>query len=57
MLVAMGFSANAAKRGLIKYNDNLEAASNWIMENIDNYEINKPLEEEKPKSKAVSFSE
>ena len=37
MLMAMGFSANAAKRGLIKYNDNLEAASNWIMENMDNY--------------------
>lgn len=43
MLVAMGFTANAAKRALIKYQDNLEAASNWIMENMDNYEINKPL--------------
>lgn len=45
MLEAMGFTANAAKRALIKYNDNLEAASNWIMENMDNYEINLPLEE------------
>lgn len=43
MLVAMGFTANAAKRALIKYDDNLEAASNWIMENMDNFEINKPL--------------
>lgn len=46
MLVAMGFTANASKRALIKYQDNLEAASNWIMENMDNYEINKPFEEE-----------
>jgi ubiquitin carboxyl-terminal hydrolase 5/13 len=53
----MGFTANAAKRGLIKYSDNLEAASNWIMENIDNYEINKPLEEEKPQQKAAAFSQ
>lgn len=44
MLTMMGFNVNAAKRALIKYNDNLEAASNWIMENMDNYEINKPLE-------------
>jgi ubiquitin carboxyl-terminal hydrolase 5/13 len=57
MLVGMGFTANAAKRGLIKYSDNLEAASNWIMENIDNYEINKPLEEEKPQQKAAAFSQ
>lgn len=42
----MGFTANAAKRALIKHQDNLEAASNWIMENMDNYEINKPLEED-----------
>jgi uncharacterized UBP type Zn finger protein len=31
MLEAMGFTVNASKRALIKYNDNLEAASNWIM--------------------------
>jgi uncharacterized UBP type Zn finger protein len=30
-LVSMGFTANAAKRALIKNKDNLEAASNWIM--------------------------
>lgn len=56
MLAAMGFTANAAKRGLIKYKNDLEAASNWIMENMDNYEINLPLEEES-KPKAPSFSQ
>ncbi len=56
MLVAMGFTANAAKRALGKYQDNLEAASNWIMENMDNYEINKPLDEEKPQT-APSFNQ
>jgi uncharacterized UBP type Zn finger protein len=53
MLVGMGFSENAAKRALIQAKDNLEAASNWIMENMDNYEINKAIEEEAPASNSV----
>lgn len=36
LLMAMGFSGNAAKRALGKHKDNIEAASNWIMENMDN---------------------
>lgn len=43
----MGFSENAAKRALIETKDNLEAATNWIMENMDNYAINDPIEEPK----------
>jgi uncharacterized UBP type Zn finger protein len=55
MLVAMGFTENAAKRSLIHTKDNLEAASNWLMENIENYEINKALEEEKPKQVQINL--
>jgi uncharacterized UBP type Zn finger protein len=40
----MGFSENAAKRALIQSKDNLEAASNWIMENMDSPTINDPIE-------------
>ena len=47
MLTGMGFSDNAAKRALIEKKDDVEAASNWLMENIDNPAINLPLEEDK----------
>jgi uncharacterized UBP type Zn finger protein len=39
----MGFTANAAKRALIKNKDNLEAATNWIMENMGDDSINAPI--------------
>ena len=48
----MGFSENAAKRALIETKDNLEDATNWIMENMDNYAINDPIEEPKAEGKA-----
>lgn len=51
-LVNMGFSENAAKRALIHSKDNLEGATNWIMENMDNYAINDPIEEPKNEGKA-----
>lgn len=51
-LVNMGFSENAAKRALIETKDNLEAATNWIMENMDNFAINDPIEEPKAEGKA-----
>ena len=47
----MGFSANAAKRALIKNKDNLEGATNWIMENMGDQSINAPLEEQSKGSK------
>jgi uncharacterized UBP type Zn finger protein len=43
-LVNMGFTANAAKRALISSKDNLEGATNWIMERMDDDSINAPLE-------------
>ena len=43
-LINMGFSENAAKRALIKNKDNLEGATNWIMENMGNDSINAPIE-------------
>lgn len=44
MLVMMGFSENASKRALSKTKNNLEDASNWIMEHMDDPSINNPLE-------------
>lgn len=49
----MGFTPNAAKRALIQTKDNLEAATMWIMENMDNPNINDPVEEE---SSAAGFN-
>ncbi len=42
--MAMGYSSNAAKRALIETKDNLEAAINYIMENMDK-NLDAPLEE------------
>lgn len=54
-LVEMGFSENAAKRALIKTKDNLEAATMWIMENMDDPTLHDPIEEEPPKTSGVNF--
>ena len=44
-LTDMGFSVNAAKKALIFSKDNLENASMWIMENMDDPSINDPPKE------------
>jgi uncharacterized UBP type Zn finger protein len=49
----MGFTPNAAKRALIHTKDNLEAATMWIMENMDSPNLNDPLEED---SSATGFN-
>lgn len=44
-IVEFGFSANAAKRALAACGNNVEAATNWIMTNMDDPSIDAPFEE------------
>lgn len=43
MLEGMGYSRNAGVRALTNTKDNIEAALNWLMDNMDNDNINAPL--------------
>lgn len=46
MLMDMGHSRNACIRALVEQHGNVEAACNWIFENMDNPNINDPMPEE-----------
>lgn len=39
----MGFGVNAAKRALTETANDLEAAQNWILTNMDNPDIDAPF--------------
>jgi len=44
-LMSMGFSQDACKRACFKTNNaSLEAATNWLMENLDSPDLNSPFE-------------
>lgn len=55
MLMSMGFSANACKRALIQTKNDVEAASIWIMQNLDSADLNSPLPEEKEEGPVVNM--
>ena len=57
-LVDMGFSENQAKHALVNTNNSsAEIAATWLLENIDNPEINQPLESGGAADESVSMLE
>ena len=47
-LQAMGFSRHACVRACIATGSNLEGASNWLMEHLDDVDLNDPIPCAKP---------
>ena len=56
-LVEFGFSENAAKRATIAVkNNSVEAATNWIMEHMEDIDLNDPLPSEQSSSSPASIN-